>query len=97
MGFPGSSAGKESAYNAGDLGLIPGLGRAPGGGLGNPLQHSSLGNPHGQRGLAGYTPWGHKESEGTKRLSTAALRLRNLNCYVIHVSLGLCHLSHQTK
>ena len=36
-GFPGSSAGKESACNAGDLGLIPGWGRSPGGGHGNPL------------------------------------------------------------
>ena len=38
VGFPGSSDGKESACNAGDLGLIPGLGRFPGGGHGNPLQ-----------------------------------------------------------
>ena len=39
-GFPGSSAGKESVYNAGDLGLIPGLGRPPGEGIGYPLQSS---------------------------------------------------------
>ena len=39
-GFPGSSAGKESAYNAGDLGLIPGLGRSAGEGIGYPLQYS---------------------------------------------------------
>ena len=37
MGFLGASDGKESACNAGDLGLIPGLGRSPGGGHGNPL------------------------------------------------------------
>ena len=37
MGFPGGSDGKESACNAGDLGLIPGLGKFPGGGHGNPL------------------------------------------------------------
>ena len=37
MGFPGDSDGKESTCNAGDLGLIPGLGRSPGGGHGNPL------------------------------------------------------------
>ena len=42
MGFPGSSAGKESACNAGDPGLIPGLGRSPGGGHGNPLQYYCL-------------------------------------------------------
>jgi len=60
-GLPGGSAGKESACNSGDLGLIPGLGRSPGGGHGNPLQHSCLENPHGQRSLAGYSPWGLKE------------------------------------
>ena len=45
MGFPGGSEGKESAYNAGlerDMGLIPGSGRSPGGGHGNPLQYSCL-------------------------------------------------------
>ena len=45
MGFPGGSESKESARNAGDLGLIPGLGRSPGEGNGNPLQHSCLENP----------------------------------------------------
>ena len=44
LGFPGASAGKESAYNAGDLGLIPGLGRSPGEGKGYPLQYSGLEN-----------------------------------------------------
>ena len=43
-GFPGSSAGKESACNAGDPGLIPGLGRPPGEGKGYPLQYSGLEN-----------------------------------------------------
>ena len=45
LGFPGSSDGKESACSAGDLGLIPELGRFPGEGDGNPLQCSSLENP----------------------------------------------------
>ena len=40
MDFPDSSAGKESALNAGDPGLIPGLGRSPGEGIGYPLQYS---------------------------------------------------------
>ena len=44
-GFSGSSAGKESACNAGDLGSIPGLGRSPGEGKGYPLQYSGLENP----------------------------------------------------
>ena len=43
-GFPGGSDGKESACNAGDLGSIPGLGRFPGKGNGNPLQYSRLKN-----------------------------------------------------
>ena len=42
--FPGGLAGKESARNAGDLGLTPGLGRSPGGGKGYPLQYSGLEN-----------------------------------------------------
>ena len=42
--FPGSSEGKESAFNAGDLGSIPGWGRSPGEGNGNPLQYSCLEN-----------------------------------------------------
>ena len=42
--LPGGSDGKESAYNAGDLGSIPGLGRSPGEGDGNPLQYSFLEN-----------------------------------------------------
>ena len=44
MGFPCGSAGKESAYNAGDLGSMPGLGRSPGEGKGYPLQYSGLEN-----------------------------------------------------
>ena len=43
--FPGGSDGKASAYNAGDLGSIPGSGRFPGEGYGNPLQYSCLENP----------------------------------------------------
>ena len=45
MGFPGGSDGKESVRNAGDLGLIPGLGRFPGEGNGYPLRYSCLENP----------------------------------------------------
>ena len=73
LDFPRGSDGKESACNAGNLGSIPGLGRSPGGGHGNPLQYSCLENPHGQRSLAGYGPWGHKELDMTERLSTHIL------------------------
>ena len=69
MRVPGG--GKESAASAGDLGSIPGLGRSPGAGHGNRLKYSCLGNPHGQRSLVRYSPWGHKELETTERLSSA--------------------------
>ena len=59
---------KASAYKAGDPGSIPGLGRSPGEGNGNPLQFSCLEKSHGQRSLAGYSPWGCKESDTTERL-----------------------------
>ena len=48
IGFTGGSDSKESACNAGDLGLIPGLGRSPGGGHDNPVQYSCLENPMGR-------------------------------------------------
>ena len=57
---------KNLPANAGDLrdlGSIPGLGKSPGGGLGNPLQYSCLEKSHGQRSLVGYSPQGHKESD----------------------------------
>ena len=58
-----SSDGKASACNVGDPGLIPGSGRSPGEGTGNLLQYSCLENPHGQKSLVGYSPWGRKESD----------------------------------
>ena len=51
MGLPQWLNSKESTCNAGDLGLIPGLGRSPEEGHGNPLQYSCLGKFHGQRSL----------------------------------------------
>ena len=65
-GFLNGSGCKESACNAGDSGdsdLIPGSGRSPGGGHGNPLQYSCLENP--LRSLVGYSPWGCKELDTT--------------------------------
>ena len=64
LGSPGGSDGEESACNAGDMGSIPGLGRSPGGGNGNPLRYSCLENSM-ERSLAGYSPEGHKESDVT--------------------------------
>ena len=66
MGLPYGSDSKESACNAGGLGSITGLGRSPGGGHGNPFQYSCLENPHGQRSLEDYSPWGSKELDVTE-------------------------------
>ena len=64
---------KNPPANERDLrdGSIPEWGRSPGEGKGYTLQYSRLENPHGQRSLVGYSPWGHKESEMTEQLSTA--------------------------
>ena len=69
MDFPGGTVVKNppaNAGDAGDTGLILGSGRSPGGGHGSPLQYSCLENPHGQRSLVGYSPWGHKELDTTE-------------------------------
>ena len=72
-GFPGDSEVKNLPANTGalgDTGLIPGWGRSPEGGNGNPLQDSCLENPHGQRSLAGYSPQGRKELGTIEQLRT---------------------------
>ena len=60
--FPGVSGSKESAHNARDPSLIPGLGRSPGEGNGNFLPEEF----HGQKSLTGYSPSGGKESDMTE-------------------------------
>ena len=65
-GFPGGSDGKESTCNTGDLGLIPGLGRSPGGGHGNPLQYSYLEN---SRDRGTWRPTVHGVTKSWTRLS----------------------------
>ena len=65
-GSPGGASGKEPTSNAEDrrdASSIPGLGKSPRGGNGNPLQYSCLENPHGQRSLASYSPKGGEESD----------------------------------
>ena len=95
LGFPHGSDGKESAYDARDLGSIPGLWKSPGGGRGNPLQYSSLETPQGQRSLMGYSPWGHKESDMTEQLTRSLFRLlwsfHNIYIYWIPVHLKLIY------
>ena len=67
MGFPCGSAGKESSWNAGDMGLIPGLGPSPGEGKDYPLQYSGLENS------MDYSPWGHKKLDTTEILSLSVI------------------------
>ena len=72
LDFPPGLDGKESSCNVGNLDSLPGLGRSPGGGHGNPLQYSCLENPHGQRSLVGYSPWDRKELDMTEQLSSSS-------------------------
>ena len=65
LDFLGGSDGKESACNAEHPGLIPGMGGFPGGGKWQPIPLFLPGNFHGQRSLAGYSPWSLKESDTT--------------------------------
>ena len=73
-----------SAGDRRDASSIPGLGRSPGGGYGNPLLKFLPGESHGQRSLAGYGPQGHTELDMTSRLSTHSLKGG-----VLHSELGL--------
>ena len=68
LAFPAGSDSKESAFKAGDLGSIPGLGTSPWGGHSNLLQYSCLENPPGPRRLAIYSPGGCKMSDMTEQL-----------------------------
>ena len=65
-GFPGGSDGKESACNARDLGSIPGSGRCPEEGNGNPLQYSYLENSMDRGAWWATSSWGRKEVDTTK-------------------------------
>ena len=78
-GFLGGSDGKESAYNAGDLGLIPGLGKSSGEGNGNLLQCSCLDNPM-DGGAWRATVHGIAESDMTERLTTLFSLTRRFVC-----------------
>ena len=73
MGFPGGSDSKECVRNVGDLGSIPGLGRSPGAGNGNPLQYSCLENPT-DRGAWWATV--HGVAKSRTRLSPHAQKLK---------------------
>ena len=74
MGFPGGSDSKGSAYNGGDLGSIPGVGRCPGGGDGSPLQYSCLENH-----MDGGAWWAtvHRVAKSQTRLRDSTYLLNN--------------------
>ena len=74
---------------------FPGLGRSPGGGHGKSLQYSCQENPHGKRSLAGYSPWIHKESDMTERLTFSLLRVWTVEYdYLISSSKTYYHSIH---
>ena len=67
--FPGGPAVKNTPANAGDLRLIPGSGGSPGGGNGNPLQYSCLGNPTDRGARQATVYGGHKKLDMTEQLN----------------------------
>ena len=69
LGFPGGSDSKESTCDVGHPGSIPGSGRFPWRRAWLPTPVFLPGESHGQRSLAGYSPWGHKELDMTERLT----------------------------
>ena len=83
---------KNPPSNAGairDMGSTPQSGRSPGGGLGHPLQYSCLENPHGQRSLVDYSPWGCKKSDTTEGTEHLHMHTSLLNKVVLKIFLHL--------
>ena len=74
LGFPGGSEGKESAYNAGDPGLIPGSGVYPRERNGYLFQYSCLENPKKRGAWWATGPWGHKEVDMTEQLTLSLVQ-----------------------
>ena len=82
--FPGSSVGKESACSAGDPGSIPGSGRSPGEGYGNPLQYSCLENPMDRGAWWATQSMGSQELDKTLQLNHHHIPWKSI-CYVLMV------------
>ena len=87
---------KVSACNVGEPGLIPGSGRCPGEGNGNPLQLLLPGKFHGWKSLVGYSPWHHKESDTTEWLhfhfQNKLFEIKFLDDNWLLVCIFLCNL-----
>ena len=91
------TATKKPACQCRRCGFEPWVGKAPGGGHGNPLQCSFLENLHGQRSLAGYSPWGHKALDMTEQLNNnksfynvhayQSIKLYTLNIHSFYLSI----------
>ena len=93
---------KTLPANAGDMGLIPGSGRSPAEGNGNPLWYSFLGNPRDRGSLTGYSSWGHKESDMAERLRMHMFKgnttsLWRTACYYPQQKLNVPHLYRSQK
>ena len=89
--FPGGSDGKESACNAGDTGFIPGWRRFPGKENCYPLQYSCLENSVTEESGGLYSPWGHKESNTTERLThTHTHSMQNVSSLTRHRTHAPC-------
>ena len=96
LGFPGGSVGKKICLQCGRPGFNPWVGKSPGEGSDNPLQYSCLENPHRQRSLAGYSPWGCKELGMTEQLTLSHIRFTMLTILKCPVAWCVCmkSLSH---
>ena len=93
--YPCGSDGKESTCNEGNVGSIPGSERSPGEGNGNPLQYSCLGNLMNRRSLAGYSPWGQKESDTPEHMTHICLPKKSCikHSFQQHVFSKVYHVS----
>ena len=100
VGFPGGTVVKNLPACAGDAvdpGLIPGLGRVPGGN-GNPLQYSCLEKFHGQRSLAGCSPWGLQESDMIQYTCYICIVIcRYFAFSLVFISTYICETNTQNK
>ena len=83
MGFPGGTSGKKSTCQCRSYKrwrFHPWVGKIPRTGNVHPLQYSYLENPHGQRSLADYSPWGRKELDTTEATEHACSSVQSLSC-----------------
>ena len=89
--FPGGSDSKDSTCNVGDLGSIPGSGRFPWKGEWQPTPGLLPGESHGQRNLAGYSPWGRRESDTTEGLTLSLMKMYfSRSCGLCPADPGVC-------